>query len=138
MKLFTYGIIGFTALLLLTGGGCAQREVVSYFVINPVNGQTETSKPDIERLKVTLDAFAARHKMPQYGASQVGIIRYYRSTDDYEIGFFAKREGLFLKVYANPMTPSTSRLDSYRIFRQELANVLSETFPGRVTLGKPQ
>ena len=137
MRFVSRGLPLVAVLLLILGFGCAQQEPVSYFVINPVNGQTEMSAPDIEKLKTTLDAFAAHYGMPKYGASQAGIIRYYRSTDDHEIGFFAKRDGLTLKVYANPMTPSTSGQAAYKEFRQNLATVLTQAFPGRVSLAKP-
>lgn len=136
MSILTWRVLGMAGVLCVVGLGCAQQEPVSHYVIMPLGGQTETSAPDIAKLTTTLDAFAAHHGMPKYKAGEVGIISYYRSTEDYEIAFYAKRDGVYLRVYTMPMTPSVARLDSFAEFRQNLANVLSQAFPGRVTMAK--
>ncbi len=115
---------------------CAKREPVSHFVIVPRSGQTEIAAADIEKLRVTLDAVGEHYKMTKKQSGQAGIIRYYAPNDDYEIGFYAKREASYLKVYAIPMTPSVAGSKNFVAFRQNLANVLSGAFPGRVSVVK--
>lgn len=115
--------------------GCAGREPVSHFVILPADGQ-EITEAETDRLREALDRVGQQYGMPKVKSGQAGIIRYYQATGDYEIGFFAKRSSSALRVYAEPMTPSVSGTDAYRSFRQNLANVLSQTFPGQVTLEK--
>jgi hypothetical protein len=115
---------------------CAKQEPVSHFVILPRSGQAEIAAADIEKLRVTLDAVGEHYKMTKKQAGQVGIIRYYAPNDDYEIGFYAKREASCLKVYAIPMTPSVTGSKNFLAFRQNLANVLSGAFPGRVSVVK--
>ena len=128
--------VAVTPLLLLLGVACAKQEPVSHFVIVPPSGQTELLDADVEKLKTTLDVVGNQYRMTKSKAGQLGIIRYYKPNDDFEIGFFAKKEGVYLKVYALPMTPSVASSETFRSFRQNLANVLSQTFPGQVSLEK--
>lgn len=121
---------------LAMGFGCAKQEPVSHFVIAPAGGQTEIAAADIEKLKATLDVVGEQYKMTKKQSGQAGIIRYYAPNDDYEIGFYAKREANCLKVYALPMTPSVAGSKNYLAFRQNLANMLAGAFPGRVMLRK--
>jgi len=121
---------------ILVFSACARQEPVSHFVISPGAGNAEISDADADQLKDALDRVAAQCHMKKWKSGQVGIIRYYQPTQDYEVGFFAKRLPEALKVYAEPMTPSVSGTDGFRAFRQNLANVLSQVFPGRVSLEK--
>jgi len=123
-------------LLFLFCPACAKQEPVSHFVIIPAGGQSQISENETEKLRVTLDAVAARYHMSKWKSGQEGIIRYYQPNSDYEIGFYAKRERATLKVYALPMTPSVAGTEKFRLFRQNLANILSQTFPGQVSLEK--
>jgi hypothetical protein len=115
---------------------CAEKKPVSYFLISPAAGASEISEADRDQLCATLDAVALRCKMAKFKAGQAGIIRYYQPNGDYEIGFYAKREINCLKVFALPMTPSVQYQDYFKTFRQDLANVLSAAFPGRVRMAQ--
>lgn len=121
---------------MLVCSSCAEKKTVSYFLISPAAGQAEITEADRDKLCETLDAVALRCKMAKFKASQAGIIRYYQPNSDYEIGFYAKRELNCLKVFALPMTPSVAYEDYYATFRQNLANVLSQAFPGRVRMAQ--
>lgn len=123
--------------MLLLCASCAEKTVVSYYLISPPAGTPEISEADRDTLCATLDAVAARCKMAKFKASQPGIIRYYQPNSEYAIGFYAKREKNCLKVFALPMMPAVAHQDSYVNFRQYLADVLSQTFPGRVRMVKP-
>ena len=129
------------ALLMAAAGmaglcSCAKQEPVSHFLISPEGGQTECSVADADKLRAVLDSVAAHYGMPKVKSGQAGIIRYYQAVEGYEIGFFAKRDRGYLRVYATPMTPSVLNRESYQLFRQKIADVLSQTFPGRVSLAK--
>ena len=137
MRYLTSVLLG----LLMVGGllacaSCAEKKPVSYFLISPASGASGISETDRDKLCATLDAFALRCKMAKFKAGQAGIIRYYKPNDDYEIGFYAKREASCMKVFALPMTPSVLYQDYFKTFRQDLANVLSAAFPGRVSLAQ--
>jgi hypothetical protein len=121
---------------LLACGSCSEKKPVSYFLISPAAGAGEISEADRDTLCATLDAVALRCKMAKFKAGQPGIIRYYQPNRDYEIGFYAKREVTCMKVFALPMTPSVLYQDYFKTFRQDLANVLSSAFPGRVRMAQ--
>ncbi len=123
---------------LLSCASCGDQKPVSYFLISPPAGMAEIPEADRDRLCATLDAFAAKHKMAKVKAGQAGIIRYYQPNSEFEIGFYAKRELNSMKVFALPMTPSVAFEDYYVKFRQNLANVLSQAFPGRVRMAAGQ
>ena len=122
--------------MIWAGLSCAKSEPVSHFVIYPAGGASEISAPEVEKLKETLDGFSEKYRMAKMKAGQPGIIRYYQPNRDYEIGFFAKRTPDALRVYAQPMTPSVAGQKRFQDFRQNLADVLSQTFPGQVALEK--
>lgn len=121
------------AMVMTWGIGCAKPQPVSHFVIASAGG-AEITDSDADVLRAVLDRVAEQYKMPKYKSGQAGIIRYYKPTSDYEIGFFAKREAGRMIVYAQPMTPTVADQDAFRAFRQNLANVLANAFPGRVAL----
>lgn len=127
--------LGLLLPVFLLGISCAKREPVSHFVILPANGQ-EITEAETDRLREALDRVGVQYHMTKKKSGQPGIMRYYQPNDDYEIGFFAKRSTTTLKVYAEPMTPSVAGSEAFRAFRQNLANVLSQAFPGQVTLEK--
>lgn len=131
-----FGILSVVVLVagLIFCASCGEKKPVSYFMISPPAGVAEVPEVDRDTLCATLDAFAAKYKMAKVKAGQAGIIRYYQPNSDYEIGFYAKRELNSLKVFALPMTPSVAYEDYYIKFRQNLATVLSQAFPGRVRM----
>jgi len=118
-------------LLLVTG--CSDPKPASHFVVRSADGG-EFAEADTEKLRTVLDAFAAARKMPRVKPGEAGIIRYYQANEDYPIAFFAKRGPTYMKVFASPVSPGVVHLDAYTQFRQELANALTQSFPGRVTL----
>lgn len=137
MRCLSQVLLGFLmAVGLIACGSCAEKKPVSYFLISPAAGASEISEVDRDKLCATLDAFALRCKMAKFKAGQPGIIRYYQPNADYEIGFYAKRELNGMKVFALPMTPSVLYQDYFKTFRQDLADVLSTAFPGRVRLAQ--
>lgn len=135
MNLKSYMVLVVSSILVLAAA-CAKREPVSHFVIMPGAGRTEISEGETERLKAVLDNVGAQCHMNRIKSGQAYIIRYYQPNSKYEIGFFAKRTPTALIVYAEPMTPSVASTETYREFRQNLANVLSAAFPGQVKIEK--
>ncbi len=122
-------------LVLLACGACMKQEPVKYYVIHGAGGVgTAITDSDADKLRATLDAFAARYKLAKVKSGELNIIRLYQASANYQIGFFAKRTQNRIAVYANPLTPGESREESYKAFRQNLATVLSQAFPGRVTI----
>jgi len=123
-------------LVISLASACAKREPVSHFVILPGAGRDQILESETERLKAVLDGVGARCHMNMIKSGQAYIIRYYQPNSKYEIGFFAKRTPTALIVYAEPMTPSVAGTETYREFRQNLANVLAAAFPGQVKIEK--
>ena len=124
----------FLGFLLLASGACMKQEPVKYFLIHNAAGVTEVTDADVATARAALDAFALRYKMEKVKPGEAGIIRYYQPNAYYEIGFYAKRFSNGIAVYATPLSTVESSRDSYKAFRQNLANALSVAFPGRVTL----
>lgn len=133
MKRLMMAVMMVVSAVLLVGTGCGSSKPVSHFVVRAADGQT-MSEADTDKLRAVLDAFAAARKMPKVKPGEAGIIRYYKPNADFSIGFYAQRGTGCILVYANPMTPGVTYLDSYTQFRQELANTLAQSFPGRVAL----
>lgn len=137
MSLLTkgYRAAALGAVLLLSA--CGQRAPVTVYVIRPPAGQGEVSMEDKDKLRATLDAFAAQYGMEKAKPGQANIIRYYPPTAHLQIGFYAASDNKRVTIYASPLNPTMGGDKACDEFRQALEARLRDVFDSQLSVELP-